>query len=1390
VAGNLIGVPQGTTATVQFEVNNDGNVDGSIESDGTLPFTYAAAGLTPGPVTIDARVQVVDAVLGDLDTSWVPLSFTLETGTDAAPVVTNLALQTETVANSSPPTSADSAITGQVLHDGNVAYMTVDVDTTGSGQADDTTTTDANGNFVYQPQNLAPGTYTFNFRAVEPVYTAGTLTSSATEIDGPWQPFTFTIVAPDPPVVDKLSLANVTGPGTNTTTDPTLTGHVTADGEAANDNIYSAALIADQGQEAVAIAGADQTQELALADAQANDTGQALTNAQADANLAWTQSVAGAEATAANDDATAQQTDVSGDAALEDSFAHSDASEVDGQTKADASSEATQAGDDVTADAARQNADGAAEVTFQQALYNETATQWSSIAGSVNMPWTQYRSGLAGAEAAWYSANSGSYTSFVSQQATAETNYSTQDASNFLTEADNVADDQETSANAVADAAQTAGDAQAGDQFNFVQAMSGAWSNQQIGTAQAQHDYTENGNSVVFNTALASIAANWIGGQSGALGTLETSDANSALVQTTADLNAAENEQEGTSTAELEQIDQYDDAESAAYDAQQKADDVAESVRIQADASSYAAAIQSFAQANPSPWAAEKSALAAADAQQQASLATAQQTESDSEADVEKQAEVSETDAETQFAETQVSDEHDLAVSEATNAAAEVASDVQAMQTQAAQDPDFTALPDALAPPPAPTAPPAGGGRYYSEVTSIDAGNGAFAPAVDADAAGNYGSWLGWSANSSAGGIGAVEVPNLSGSGSTLADAAFAALALLQSDVQVDDPAVRADDTATGADGSKALPAMNSTPPALAPPGTLQPASAPATPPTPTALEAQADAPPAPTGYSAAGSNSGNSGETQPATTPTSSQLQPTNLVVVFVSPASNLTTFSTSPSLLDPTQSFDPQQQSIFTKLAAAQSGPQLYLGPLEQGAASDGSSTSQDSSEAGLSLEKAYEIFLTKYGEEGLALFAWASSRHWDIQIGQYGWVSLRNDWWTDETHPGAKRIYIGATDWGGMSVRSAENAADQMIEALRAQYVKEMSKLDQDQEYANLLGNDYVNRPWYSRWYRLNTAWMVNSWVGSGIKKLDYMATGSTITDQKLSGGQRIWLGTVGSIETLLVAVPGSKLATGLGGKVGLGGLVSAEVADAMAIDLLGGLGERALVRLTESAAGQAFLRAYAKVYNSKYNVTLFGEKQLLGVAAEQAAADGGALLLEDEVAGGTETLSLSKVEAIGRGEQLSAAAELGPTARRIEVVTIQNNMSTRQGSLEILVRGNDPIGSMEINAAQVMQWRGYDVVLRTPVGTRAAGGTSDLFLNGVRAEIYAPTTNSANRVIGAILGKNSQLPGGGVIVLDLRNSTLTAADLSNIAARLSGAAQRSGVELNIVQIEIIE
>ncbi|MGH3261246.1 MAG: choice-of-anchor D domain-containing protein, partial [Trebonia sp.] len=136
VGNALGGVPSAlgpTSAQVQFSTDGGATIDGAVEATGGAPFTFMPTDLTPGPVAVDARIHLVDAVLGDLYTDWSPVSFTLETGTDAAPLVTNLALQTVTDPAAPTPTSSDPTITGSVLNDGNAADMTVQIDTSAGG---------------------------------------------------------------------------------------------------------------------------------------------------------------------------------------------------------------------------------------------------------------------------------------------------------------------------------------------------------------------------------------------------------------------------------------------------------------------------------------------------------------------------------------------------------------------------------------------------------------------------------------------------------------------------------------------------------------------------------------------------------------------------------------------------------------------------------------------------------------------------------------------------------------------------------------------------------------------------------------------------------------------------------------------------------------------------------------------------------------------------------------------------------------------------------------------------------------------------------------------------------------------------------------------------------
>jgi filamentous hemagglutinin len=114
----------------------------------------------------------------------------------------------------------------------------------------------------------------------------------------------------------------------------------------------------------------------------------------------------------------------------------------------------------------------------------------------------------------------------------------------------------------------------------------------------------------------------------------------------------------------------------------------------------------------------------------------------------------------------------------------------------------------------------------------------------------------------------------------------------------------------------------------------------------------------------------------------------------------------------------------------------------------------------------------------------------------------------------------------------------------------------------------------------------------------------------------------------------------------------------------------------------------------------------------------------------------------------------------------------------------VRGKltiDPAGTFSVserNAAQHMADLGNNVTLRAPTGTRAAGGTSDLLVNGVRYDVYTPTSINPSRIIGAIAKKSSQVQGGGV-VLDLSQTTVTRAQLGDVLKRVQGAGA-SGVK----------
>ena len=123
--------------------------------------------------------------------------------------------------------------------------------------------------------------------------------------------------------------------------------------------------------------------------------------------------------------------------------------------------------------------------------------------------------------------------------------------------------------------------------------------------------------------------------------------------------------------------------------------------------------------------------------------------------------------------------------------------------------------------------------------------------------------------------------------------------------------------------------------------------------------------------------------------------------------------------------------------------------------------------------------------------------------------------------------------------------------------------------------------------------------------------------------------------------------------------------------------------------------------------------------------------------------------------------------------------------KTGSL--IIEEGGQFSATEIKAAEYMKNLGNNVKLRMPQGTRAGGGTSDLLVNGVNYDVYTPTTNNVNRIIGSMAGKNSQTTG---IVLDLSQTTVTAEQLGNALARVKGIIEAGGKTCNINDIIIIK
>ncbi|MEU9887499.1 hypothetical protein [Sphaerisporangium sp. NPDC051011] len=86
----------------------------------------------------------------------------------------------------------------------------------------------------------------------------------------------------------------------------------------------------------------------------------------------------------------------------------------------------------------------------------------------------------------------------------------------------------------------------------------------------------------------------------------------------------------------------------------------------------------------------------------------------------------------------------------------------------------------------------------------------------------------------------------------------------------------------------------------------------------------------------------------------------------------------------------------------------------------------------------------------------------------------------------------------------------------------------------------------------------------------------------------------------------------------------------------------------------------------------------------------------------------------------------------------------------------------------------------------MGTRAGGETSDLLVNGVRWDVFSPTSSSVKAILNKVAKKHSQVHGGGVIV-DLSGTGLSASDFANALARVNSQIRSWGKDSFISDVK---
>ncbi|MCO6456559.1 MAG: hypothetical protein J5I93_14775 [Pirellulaceae bacterium] len=192
-------------AWIELDVNGDGVADQQVVVDERGEFAFEPGPLQPGTYTVSARAIQWDlARQAEVAGPWVAATFTMQPQVAAPAIITQLELVSETDGG----VTGDVVVRGRIVNENALHGVTVELDASGDGMPDQTTTTDRLGRFELSPASLPDGMVELRFRTRELDPANGTLTFGQWTVLG----FENTRAAARPLDLAWLALAEDTGP--------------------------------------------------------------------------------------------------------------------------------------------------------------------------------------------------------------------------------------------------------------------------------------------------------------------------------------------------------------------------------------------------------------------------------------------------------------------------------------------------------------------------------------------------------------------------------------------------------------------------------------------------------------------------------------------------------------------------------------------------------------------------------------------------------------------------------------------------------------------------------------------------------------------------------------------------------------------------------------------------------------------------------------------------------------------------------------------------------------------------------------------------------------------------------------------------------------------------